>query len=113
MRPTVRASTAARRSLLLLIAAILPAMAKWTGVDPDELHRRAQVAMLTGLARGDDVHDVIAAVEPTDVPGRFTPDVALLDLAVTALELACPPGAERLEYEGLRQRYLPEVTFRG
>ena len=42
-----------------------------------------------------------------------TPDVALLELAVTALDLACPAGAEPLEYEGLRERYLPEVTFRG
>jgi hypothetical protein len=29
------------------------------------------------------------------------------------LDLACPAGAEPLEYEGLRERYLPEVTFRG
>lgn len=36
-----------------------------------------------------------------------------MDLAVTALDLACPPGGEPLEYEGLRERYLPEVTFRG
>ncbi len=37
----------------------------------------------------------------------------LLKLAVTALDLACPAGAEPLEYEGLRERYLPEVAFRG
>jgi hypothetical protein len=30
-----------------------------------------------------------------------------------ALELACPPGAKPLTYEGLRERYLPEVSFRG
>jgi hypothetical protein len=46
-------------------------------------------------------------------PGQLTPDVALLELAVTALDLACPPGAEPLEYEGLCERYLPEVRFRG
>ena len=39
--------------------------------------------------------------------------MALLELAVTALDLACPAGAEPLEYEGLCERYLPEVTFRG
>src|SRR5215217_9700912 len=27
--------------------------------------------------------------------------------------MACPAGAEPLMYEGLRERYLPEVTFRG
>ena len=55
----------------------------------------------------------MAAAAPNHVPGRFTPDVALLELAVTALDLACHPGAEPLEYEGLRQRYLPDVRFRG
>ena len=68
---------------------------------------------MTGLARDDDVYDVMAAAAVHHVPGRFSPDVALLELAVTALDLACPPGAEPLEYEGLRERYLPEVRFRG
>jgi hypothetical protein len=82
-------------------------------IDPDTLHRRAQEAVLSGLARGDDVHDVMAAAAPNHVPGWFTPDVALLDLAVTALDIACPVSAQPLEYEGLRERYLPDVTFRG
>jgi hypothetical protein len=82
-------------------------------IDQDVLHRRAQVAVLSGLAAGDDVYDLMAAAAPSHVPGWFTPDVALLELAVTALDLACPAGAGPLEYEGLRERYLPEVTFRG
>ena len=55
----------------------------------------------------------MTAAAPDHVPGWFSPDVALLELAVTALDLACPPGAEPLEYYGLREQYLPEVTFRG
>jgi hypothetical protein len=82
-------------------------------IDADVLHRRAQVAVLAGLLRGNDVHDVMTAAAPDHVPGWFSPDVALLELAVTALDLACPPGAEPLEYNGLREQYLPEVTFRG
>jgi hypothetical protein len=82
-------------------------------IDQDVLHRRAQLAVLSGLAAGDDVYDLMAAAAPSHVPGWFTPDVALLESAVTALDLACPAGAEPLEYEGLRERYLPEVTFRG
>ena len=39
--------------------------------------------------------------------------VPLLEIALTALDLASPVGAEPLEYEGLRERYLAEVTFRG
>jgi hypothetical protein len=30
-------------------------------VDQDVLHRRAQAAVLSGLAAGDDVHDLMAA----------------------------------------------------
>ncbi|TFV64476.1 hypothetical protein E4P41_00940 [Geodermatophilus sp. DF01-2] len=82
-------------------------------IDPDVLHRRAQLAALAGLARGDDVPDLMVAVSANDVRGHFTPDVAMLELAGTALGLACPPGVEPLAYEGLRERYLPEVRFRG
>ena len=88
-------------------------MTKRDRVDTDVLHRRAQVAVLSGLLRGGDVDDLLAAAAPSHVRGWFTPDVALLELAVSALDLACVPGAEPLEYEGLRERYLPEVTFRG
>jgi hypothetical protein len=55
----------------------------------------------------------MAALAPNHVPAQFLPDVALLELAVTALELACPPGAVPLQYEGLRERYLPEVRLCG
>ena len=81
--------------------------------DPDVLRRRAQGVVLSGLARGADVYDLMAAAAPSHVAGWFTPDVALLELAVTALDLASPAGAEPLGYGGLRERYLPEVTVRG
>jgi hypothetical protein len=82
-------------------------------VDVEVLHRRAQEAVLSGLGRGDDVYDLMAAAEPSHVPGSFAPSGALLELAITALDLASPPGAEPLLYEELLKRYLPEVTFRG
>ena len=88
-------------------------VAKQSGIDPKVLHRRAQIAMLSGLARDDAVYDVVEALAPNRVRHDSAPDVALLELAVTALDLACPPGAEPLEYEGLREQYLPEVRFRG
>ena len=89
------------------------AVTKRERIDPDVLHRRAQGQLLSHLARGEDAPDLLAAMASHDVPGRFSPDVALLELAVTALDLACLPGAEPLQYEGFRERYLPEVTFRG
>lgn len=77
------------------------------------LHRQAQTAALTGLLRQDDLAEIVGAVAPNDVPGWFTPDVAILDLAVTALELAASASPVPLEYEGLREKYLPEREFRG
>ena len=56
--------------------------------------------MLSGLAAGHDVYELMAATAPNHVPSWFTPDVALLELADTALDLACPSGAEPLEYGG-------------
>jgi hypothetical protein len=88
-------------------------MSKGPRVDADVLHRQAQVAVLGGLLRGDDIDALVASGAPTDVPGWFTPDVALLELAVTALDLASVPESAPLEYEGLRERYLPEVEFCG
>jgi len=71
------------------------------------------VAVLAGLLRGDDTDALVEAVAPSHVQGRFTPDVAMLELAVTALDLASLAGVPPLEYEGIRERYLPEVAFRG
>jgi hypothetical protein len=88
-------------------------MAKREPIDVEALCRSAHNAVLSGLAHGEDVFDMMVAVAPADVPHRFTPDVVVLELAVTALDLACAAGAGPLEYEGLRERYMPEVTFRG
>ena len=75
-------------------------MTKREPIVHDVMHHRAQVAVLSGLAAGDDVYDLTAAAAPSPVPGWFTPDVALLELAVMALDLACPAGAEPLELRG-------------
>jgi hypothetical protein len=89
-------------------------MAKQRGEDPEVLHRKAQTAILSGLAGGnDDVFELMVSVLPYDVRGHFTPDVALLDVAAAALGLACPPGSERLEYEGLTDRYLADLMLDG
>ena len=88
-------------------------MSKRPRVDQDLLHRQAQVAVLAGLLRGEDIDALVEAVAPAHVRGWFTPDVAMLELAVTALDLASRPGLAPLEYEGLRERCLPEAEFRG
>ncbi len=92
----------------------MPLMAKRFGEDPDVLHRKAQVRILSRLAAGeDDVFELMGAITPFDVRNHFTPDVALLEVAAIALGLACPPGSEPLEYEGLTDRYLPDLMLTG
>ena len=88
-------------------------MAQGPSMDRDVVRRQAQAAVLARLVRCDDVDGLLDAVSPHHHPGRFTPDVAMLELAVTALDLACTANAEPLRYEGLRERYLPEIGFRG
>jgi hypothetical protein len=89
-------------------------MAKRAGEDPDALHRRAQAAVLAVLARDeDDVFELMTAAMPYDIRGHFTPDVAMLELAASALGLACPPGSQPLEYDGLTDRYLSDLMLSG
>ena len=84
------------------------------GEDPDVLHRQAQTAILSALASGEvDVFELMGAVAPYDVRHHFTPDVAMLEIAAAALGLACPPGSEPLELEGLTDRYLSDQTLTG
>jgi hypothetical protein len=90
------------------------AMAKPRGEPSDALHRAAQAAVLGALAAGqDDAFELLLTVRPYEVRGRFTPDVALLELAAAALARACPPDTGRLRYEGLTDRYLPELALDG
>jgi hypothetical protein len=89
-------------------------MAERAGEDVEILHRRAQAAILVDLVAGeDDVLELMGAVAPYDARGHFTPDVAMLEIAATALGLACPPGSQPLEYEGLTERYLPDQMLSG
>jgi hypothetical protein len=91
-----------------------PDMPKPQRGHPDVLHRKAQTAILSGLAGGnDDAFELMLSVRPYDVRGLFTPDVALLEVAAAALGLACPPGSQRLEYEGLTDRYLANLMLDG
>ena len=60
---------------------------------------------------GDDAFDLMTAGLPYDVRGHFTPDVALLEVTAAALGLACPPGCERLDDEGLTDRYLSDLAL--
>lgn len=43
-------------------------MATTPRIEPDLLHRQAQVAALSGLVRGDQIDDLVNVVAPYDLP---------------------------------------------
>lgn len=88
-------------------------MPKRDPLDPAAVARRTQAAILTALTQGEHASDVAAAARPEDPRGEFAAGVVVLQLAATALDLAASAGGDRLEYFGLRERYLPEIEFRG
>ncbi len=69
---------------------------------------------MQALHDGADAHTLREAISFAHQPGHFTPDdVAILELAVTVLDLASPTGLPPLRYKGLRERFLPEHPFAG
>jgi len=68
------------------------------------------VAVLAGLLRGDDIDALVASVAPCDVTGWFTSDVAILELAVTALDLASAPGPRRSRTRACARTTCPRLS---
>jgi len=77
----------------------------------DELHAAAQHAFLTALRQGADLDAIEAAVRRTAAKG-FTPDVAVLEVAVAAMDLAGVDQSRPLPKADLMSRHLPEIQFR-
>jgi hypothetical protein len=65
---------------------------------------------LSGLAAGQGLGEIARRLEPMHPKGNTFPGEVLLDLAADAIE---EPGASReqpIEFEKIRERYLPECT---
>lgn len=77
----------------------------------DQLHAAAQHAFLTALRQDADLDAIEAAVRRTAAKG-FTPDVAVLEVAVAAMDLAGVDRSRPLPKADLMSRHLPEVQFR-
>ena len=81
---------------------------------PTDADRRAAVAVaLGGLAVGDDLGMILQGLVALHPRENSFPAEVLLDLAADALEEAQTTRADPLDYEGIRERYLPECEFRG
>jgi hypothetical protein len=72
---------------------------------------QAQRALLAGLRRADDLSRLEQAVRRTSTKG-FTPDLAVLQVAVSALDLAGVDRNSPIAKGELVSTHLPEINFR-
>ena len=63
-----------------------------------------------GIAAGQSLGTLKAALEPLPLMHDTFPGEVLLDLAADAIEEAGASRAEPIEFEGIRERYLPECA---
>ena len=64
---------------------------------------------LRGLARGDDPGDISARLAPLHPRHDTFPGEVLLDLAADAIGVSGATRQSPIEFEGIRDRYLPEA----
>ena len=69
--------------------------------------------LLFGLARGDDVFGLAAAIEELHLRHNTFPGEVFLGLFADALDVAGVDCDDPVPYEGLREKYLGECRFRG
>lgn len=72
----------------------------------EDRHRAIDIA-LSGLARGDDLGDVAARLEPLHPRHNTFPGDLLLDLAADAIGESGASRQSPLEFEAIRERHLP------
>jgi hypothetical protein len=73
----------------------------------------ARRVLIDGLASDADIFEVLSELMPLYSRNDTFPGEVFLNLAADALELCRASRAEPLSLEGLRERFLPEMTFRG
>ena len=73
----------------------------------------ARRALLDGLARDADLFEVLSGIESLHPRNDTFPGEVFLRLAADALDWCGASRAEPLPLEGLRERFLPERSFRG
>jgi hypothetical protein len=79
--------------------------------NPDALHDQAQRALLDGLRRGDDLSQLERAVRQSKTKA-FTPDVAVLQVGVAAMDLAEVDRNTPIAKADLVTLHLSEIDFR-
>ena len=78
---------------------------------PTDDDRRTVIEIaLSGLARGDDLGDIATRLAPLHPRHNTFPGEVLLDLAADAIGVSGATRQSPLEFEGIRDRYLPEAV---
>jgi hypothetical protein len=73
----------------------------------------ARRVLLDGLARDADIFELASELEPLHPRNDTFPGEVFLRVAGDALDWCGASRADPLPLEGLRERFLPEYTFRG
>ena len=73
----------------------------------------ARRVLLDGLARDADIFELVSELAPLHPRDNTFPGEVFLRLAADALNWCRASRADPLPLEGLRERFLPESTFRG
>jgi len=73
----------------------------------------ARRVLLDGLARDADLFELVSEPAPLHPRDNTFPGEVFLHLAADALDLCGASRADPLSLEGVRERFLPECTFRG
>jgi len=73
----------------------------------------ARRVLLDGLARDADIFEVVRELAPLHPRDNTFPGEVFLHLAADALDRCGASRVDPLPLEGLRERFLPERTFRG
>ncbi len=73
----------------------------------------ARHILLDGLARDADIFELLSQLAPLHPRDNTFPGEVLLRLAADALDWCRASRADPLPLEGIRERFLPECTFRG
>ena len=73
----------------------------------------ARQTLLDGLARDADIFELLSELAPPHPRDNTFPGEVFLHVAADALDWCRASRADPLPLEGLRERFLPECTFRG
>ena len=108
-RRRASAGEAARRPVVLPYRRDMPARKRPTLEDTVTARR----VLLDGLARDADIFELAGELAPLHPRDNTFPGEVVLRLAADALDWCEASRADPLSLEGLRERFLPECTFRG